>query len=343
MLDVHTHFIAANLPPPDERAEAEGWPVVRHDGEKAEVVQRGRVARVVPAGAWDPAARLIDMDRLGAEGHVVMPTPFTFLYRAEPEIAVSFTRAQNDALVDFCAHAPERLIPLAGLPLGAPDAAVEEVERIAALPALRGVEIGTYAGERLLHDPELDPVFAALESHDLSVFVHPWAPVCPERTSHHGLAFGLGRPVETELAVGSLLFGGVLDRHPGLRICLAHGGGGLPAIRGRLQNGWERTLADVRHPVMAPREAFRRLWADGLTYDAMALALAEDTFGADRLVLGSDYPFAAQEAALGASFSAAEHLLRVGPDWPIRTTRNAHDFLGPDDSGPGLFDPTVIS
>lgn len=328
MLDVHTHFIADTLPPPDDHAAAEGWPVVRRDEQSATVLQRGRVVRVVPPGAWDPERRLADMDRLGARGHVVMPTPFTFLYDAAPDVAVRFTREQNDALSSFVSFAPDRMVGLGGLPLGSPDRAVDEVARIASLPGLVGVELGTYAGQRLLHDAELDPVFAALERHDLAIFVHPWKPVAPDRSSHHGLAFGLGRPVETELAVGSLLFGGVLDRHPGLRVCLAHGGAGVPALRGRLQNGWERQDPAGRFPTDPPRVALRRLWADGLTYDARVLALAEDTFGADKLVIGSDYPFAAQEPSLGASFAAAEQLLALGGDWRRRTHANAIDFLG---------------
>lgn len=303
------------------------------------MLQRGRVVRVVPAGAWDPLRRLADMDRLGARGHVVMPTPFTFLYDADPEVAVAFTSAQNEALSTFVSAAPERLVGLGGLPLASPDEAVAEAVRLASLPGLRGVEIGTYAGDRLLHDPELDPVFATLERLDLAVFVHPWKPLSPDRTSHHGLAFGLGRPVETELAVGSLVFGGVLDRHPALRVCLAHGGGGVPALRGRLHNGWARQDSVGRLPGVDPRQVLRRLWADGLTYDAMALTLAEDTFGAEHLVVGSDYPFAAQEATLGASFSAAQHQLRLGPDWPEQTERNARVFLGHD--GPEATTPTA--
>ncbi|ASR35521.1 hypothetical protein BAY61_11515 [Prauserella marina] len=330
MLDVHTHFVPRNLPPPDDDAVRQGWPVLRERAEAVDVVQRGAVIRTLTAGAWDAGARVADMDRLGVARQVVMPAPFTFLYDADERIATRYAAAQNDVLAGLVGAAPRRLLGLGALPLGHPTAALAEIRRIAAEPGLLGVVIGTHAGRHQLHDAALDPVFGALERHDLAVFVHPWQPLAAGRTAHHGLAFGLGRPVETELAVGSLVFGGVLDRHPGLRVCLAHGGAGIPSLRGRLRNGWLRRAVADRVPATDPMEALRALWADGLTYDGMALALAEDTFGAEKMVLGTDYPFAAQESEPGASFAdaAARSLLADGTRWPHRTHRNALAFLG---------------
>ncbi|MEU3270876.1 amidohydrolase family protein [Saccharomonospora sp. NPDC006951] len=330
MLDVHTHFVPRNLPPPDDEAAGKGWPVLRERGALVDVIQRGAVVRTLTAGAWEAGARVADMDRLGVARQVVMPAPFTFLYDAGEYVATRYATEQNDVLAELVAAAPGRLLGLGTLPLAHPSAALAEIRRIAAAPGLAGVVIGTHAGALQLHDAALDPVFAAIERHDLAVFVHPWQPLAAGRTAHHGLAFGLGRPVETELAVGSLVFGGVLDRHPGLRVCLAHGGAGIPSLRGRLRNGWLRRAPADRVPAIDPLEALRGLWADGLTYDGMALALAEDTFGADKMVLGTDYPFAAQESKPGASFdsAAARSPLAGGTEWHRRTHRNALAFLG---------------
>lgn len=340
MLDVHTHFLPRHLPPPSERAEADGWPVLAPRGDLVEVRQRGKVVRVLDATAWDAKARLAAMDRLGVTHQVVMPTPFTFLYDADPDIALAYARAQNDVLAELVADGDGRFTGLGSIPLQDPDAALAEIDRLAVELGLTGVGIGTHADLFELHSSELVPVFARLEELDLPVFVHPWKPMAPTRTSHHGLAFGLGRPVETELAVGSLVFGGVLERHPALRVCLAHGGAGIPAIRGRLHNGWSRQPVETRSPQADPRHLLKRLWSDGLTYDPEALALAADTFGHEHMVVGSDFPFAAQESPIGASFvnGVSAGLLPYGCDWTEVTASNARRFLGSPDPAPDFLD-----
>ncbi|MEV0057520.1 amidohydrolase family protein [Saccharopolyspora shandongensis] len=325
MLDVHTHFFPPDLPPPSEAAAAEGWPVTATSGDTIRIFQRGKLVRTLGPNAWDAAARLRDMDREGVQAQVVMPTPFTFLYDADPEVTIRYARAQNDRLAELVTEGSGRFFGLGTIPLQQPDAAIAEARRLRHELGLHGVEIGTHAHRFQLHNEELAPVLAELAALGAAVFVHPWQPVAPHRSGHHGLAFGLGRPIETELAVGSLLFGGCLDRHPTLRICLAHGGAGIPALRGRLRNGWQRQ--NDRVPACDPRTALRRFWADGLTYDAGALTLAEDTFGPDRLVVGSDYPFAATESPIAASFRQAD-ALRMGTHWRVQTTTNALKFLG---------------
>lgn len=351
MLDVHTHFMPRGLSPPSDAAVGQGWPVVSQDGDRIEVHRRGELVRVLGPSAREPAARIADMDRTGVAAQVVMPTPFTLLYDADPDLGVRYARAQNDQLAELVDADRTRFRGLGALPLQDPAAAVEEVRRVTGELGLAGVEIGTHAADRQLHDPELTPVFAELERREAAVFVHPWQPLAPARTAHSGLAFGLARPVETELAVGSLVFGGVLERHPGLRICLAHGGAGIPALRGRLHNGWERADPAGRRPAQDPRLLLRTLWADGLTYDAAAYALAESTFGANRMVLGSDYPFAAQERVPGASIAEAVDLglTRIGAGWRDRTTDNARAFLGEGSAaadratatGPGVDEETT--
>ena len=336
MLDVHTHFLARGLNPPSDAAIDQGWPVVTETDERIEVRQRGVLVRVLGRSAWDPASRIENMDRDGVGTQVVMPTPFTLLHDAEPDLAIRYARAQNDQLATLVGTDRDRFRGLGALPLQHPIAAIEEAGRVVGELGLSGVEIGTHTGKHQLHDPELDPVLAELARLGAAVFVHPWRPVAPERTSHSGLAFGLARPVETELAVGSLVFGGVLERHPTLRVCLAHGGAGIPALRGRLRNGWERQDRDRRCPRQDPARLLQTLWADGLTYDAAAYALAEGTFGVERMVVGSDYPFAAQERPIATSVATAVEsgIARIGTDWQARTAHNARAFLGETDTAP---------
>ncbi|GLZ08148.1 amidohydrolase [Actinomadura sp. NBRC 104412] len=331
MIDVHTHMLPEAVPDaPSDAAERAGWPVVEREGERRRVMQAGTVVRVLTPPAWDVSARLAEMDAVGVDVQVLMPIPFTFLYDTDAKITGALARAQNDALAAIRAAHPGRFAALGTVPLQNPALAVAELRRIVGELGLAGVEIGTHVRDVPLHDPRFEPFFAAAEELSAAVFIHPGRTLEPTRTAHNGLAFGLARPVETALAAGSLVHGGVLTRHPGLRICLAHGGGCTPMLAGRWQQGWEllprpEALADI-----APRDLLARLWVDTLTYDPDALALAARVFGTGRLVLGSDYPFTVAERPLGAAVAkavASDSLPGLGPGWADDLADNARRFL----------------
>jgi aminocarboxymuconate-semialdehyde decarboxylase len=329
IIDVHTHAVPPVRAPSDAERAA-GRPYTRDTGGTRQVLARDTVLRELGPQAWDPAARLAQMDELGVTAQVIMPAPFTFLYGLDPALAGEFATEQNDAIAAFCAADPGRLIGFASVPLQDPERAVAELRRAVLEQGLHGVEIGTNAVTLQLHDPELDPFFTAAADLNVPVFMHPGPFEHNARAVHSGLAFALARPLETELAAGSLVFGGVLERHPRLRICLAHGGGGVPAIAGRWEAGWARRTPGVRPGSASPRSLLRRLWADALTYDPHALSLAERTFGAGHLVVGTDTPFAAQESPPGAGVAeAARAGLFADPALDVAAmAANARAFLG---------------
>jgi aminocarboxymuconate-semialdehyde decarboxylase len=329
IIDIHTHAV----PPVRAASAAEkaaGRPYTEDTGGSRRVLARGEVLRVLTPHAWDPAARLERMDAQGVEAQAVLPAPFTFLYGAEPGLAAEFAAEQNDAMATFCSAAPGRLTGFASVPLQDPGRAVAELRRAVLGLGLRGVEIGTNAVGLQLHDSGLDPFFGAAEDLGIPVFIHPGPLEKTGRTVHSGLAFALARPVETELATGSLVFGGVLERHPRLKACLAHGGGGVPATAGRWEHGWAKRTPGVRPDSISPRALLRRLWADTLTYDPAVLPLAERVFGSDHLVVGTDAPFAAQEDPPGAAAAeAARRGLFTDPALGLDAmTANARAFLG---------------
>jgi aminocarboxymuconate-semialdehyde decarboxylase len=329
IIDVHTHAV----PPVREPSAAEraaGRPYTADSGDTRRVLARGEVLRVLTPQAWDPAARLEQMDRQGVGVQVVLPAPFTFLYGCEVGLAAEFAAEQNDAIARFCAADPTRLVGFASVPLQDPERAVAELRRAVLEQGLRGVEIGTNAVRLQLHDQDLDPFFRAAEDLEVPVFIHPGPLERSGRAVHSGLAFALARPLETELAAGSLVFGGVLERHPRIRICLAHGGGGVPATAGRWEHGWAKRTPGVRADSASPRSLLRRLWADTLTYDPAVLPLAERVFGAGHLVVGTDMPFAAQEDPPGAAPAAAAHRgLFADPALDVDAmAANARAFLG---------------
>lgn len=344
IIDVHTHVVPP-MRAPSAAERAAGWPYVTGTGGTRQVMRRDEVLRVLTPPAWDVAARLGQMDAHDVTAQVVMPAPFTFLYDAAPALAADFAAEQNAAIARLCAADPARLIGFASVPLQDPGRAVAELRRAVLQQGLRGVEIGTNAVGLQLHDPELDPFFATAEDLGVPVFIHPGPLRNGGRADHSGLAFALARPLETELAAGALVFGGVLERHPGIRICLAHGGGGVPAIAGRWEAGWARRTPGVRPGSHSPRALLRRLWADTLTYDPDVLSLTERTFGSDHLVVGTDIPFAAQESPPGAAAAgAARDGLFTDPALDLAAmAANARGFLGPAAFGTARINPAQIT
>jgi aminocarboxymuconate-semialdehyde decarboxylase len=329
IIDIHTHAV----PPVRESSAAEkaaGRPYTEDSGGARRVLAKGEVLRVLTPQAWDPSARLERMDARGVEAQAVLPAPFTFLYGAEPALAAEFAAEQNEAMASFCSASPARLAGFATVPLQEPGRAVTELRRAVLELGLRGVEIGTNVVGLQLHDAELDPFFTEAENLRVPVFIHPGPLEKSGRSVHSGLAFALARPLETELATGSLVFGGVLERHPDLKICLSHGGGGVPAIAGRWEHGWAKRTPGVRPDSVSPRALLRRLWADTLTYDPGVLPLTERVFGSDHLVVGTDAPFAAQEDPPGAAAAeAARRGLFADPALDVDAmAANARAFLG---------------
>lgn len=305
-VDLHSHVIPPELPDLERQQPFGAWPTVERRGDEGDILVGGRHFRAVDSRCWSIERRLADLDGDGIDVQVVSPVPVTFCQNAPVGGAVVLARAQNDFLAEFVSKAPGRFVALGAVPLQEPEAAVAELERAVVELGFPGVEIGTTAGGRELSDPALEIFFAAAERLGAVVFVHPGALSDETRLAPLDLAFGVGMPCETALAGAHLLAGGVLAAHPQLRVCLSHGGGALPMILPRIDRGWEIFPALQERLPMPPSAYARSLYADSLTYDPASLALAVARFGPDRIVLGTDYPFAACESPPGAVLVAGE-------------------------------------
>jgi aminocarboxymuconate-semialdehyde decarboxylase len=198
-------------------------------------------------------------------------------------------RRINEALAELARAHPTRFAPLGAVPLQDVAAALAELEHCMAL-GLAGVEIETQVNGRNLDDAELRPFFARAAELGAVVFLHPFAVLGGERMRSFYLSNLIGNPTETAVAVASLIFGGVLDSCPDLRIVCAHGGGSTPALCGRWDHG-ARVRPELAHLKLLPSEALRRLYFDSLTHSPGGLELLVRSVGADRVVLGSDYPW----------------------------------------------------
>jgi aminocarboxymuconate-semialdehyde decarboxylase len=198
----------------------------------------------------------------------------------------------NDHLAETVASNPRQFLGLGTLPMQAPDLAVAELERIMKFPGIRGIQIGSHVGDHNLDSERFHPVWAAAERLGAAVFVHPWDMMGEKRMPDYFLPWLVGMPAETSLAICSMIFGGVFDRFPRLRVAFAHGGGAFPMTLGRIEQGFltRPDLCAIRTK-KNPRRYVGRFVLDTLVHDPDVLRFLLEHFGAKSLALGSDYPF----------------------------------------------------
>jgi aminocarboxymuconate-semialdehyde decarboxylase len=233
--------------------------------------------------------RLADMDAAGVDVQIVSPSPSHYHYWADRDLARTVWRLANEGTAAHCAEAPGRLHGLGLVPLQHPGPAVEALDHALSL-GLKGVEISSHAPGRELSDPELEPLWTRAAERGAVVFLHPFGCTLDERLDRYYLSNIVGQPAENAVALSHLIFSGVLDRHPGLKVLAAHGGGYLPTHLGRADHGWN-VRPEARGCAHPPSTYLRRIWFDSLVYEPAALRALIGAAGASRVVLGSDHPF----------------------------------------------------
>jgi aminocarboxymuconate-semialdehyde decarboxylase len=226
---------------------------------------------------------------MGVDIQLVGPMPM-HRYWAEPDLAIRLATVTNEAVAAHCADGAGRLAGLGTLPLQHPDLAVRVLERAMGELGLLGVSVSTNVNGRELADRAFDPVWEAAADLSAVIFIHPWGCSLGPRLNSNYLGNTFGQPAETALALSRLIFDGTLDRHPALKLLAAHGGGFLPTYIGRFDHAWENR-PDARGCARRPSEYLRRIWYDALVYTPQALRHLVDAVGAERVVLGTDYPF----------------------------------------------------
>jgi len=332
-VDVHTHLLPPELPRWSERFGYGGFiRLERVDACSARMVRDdGTGFRDVGHNLWDPDVRLRECDEAGVGAQVLSTVPVMFSYWVDDAAhALEIARFLNDHLASVCARNPRRFVGLGTLPLQAPDLAARELTRCVRELGLLGAQIGTHAGAWNFDRPELFPVFETAARLGAALFVHPWDMMGQERMQKYWLPWLVGMPAEVSQAICSLIFGGVFERLPSLRICFAHGGGAFAFTLGRIQHGFEArpdlVAVDNPHP---PSRYLGRFWVDSLLHDGRALRFALETFGATRVALGSDYPFPLGEPRPGTLIRSMELDPRVRG---ALLAGNALEWLGIDAS-----------
>jgi len=258
----------------------------RHSAE----LNRGIVAGIRDA-LRDPQKKIRDMDDKEIDLYLLSSTPFAFFYEVEKELALELARFQNDQLSELVKNYPDRFAAMATLPLQAPDEALKELERAVKTLGLRGVEIGSHVGKRELGDEAFWPIYKALQEMNVPIFIHPHHVAGMDRLQDFYLNNFIGNPLDTTIAATQLIFSGVLERYPGLRFILAHGGGQFPFIMGRIEHGY-RVRPEPKEKVHQPPQAFlKNFYFDTITHNPDALRYLIAFAGSDHVLMGSDYPY----------------------------------------------------
>ncbi len=291
-IDVHTHVLteetAALL-----RKEAPKVPVTFKPIDDDNVVlDVGGVAyRPYPRGGFDLDRRLRDMDATGVDVHVLSATPQTYLYDQEAALGVATSAIQNDQMARHIKAHPDRFMGIATLPMQAPDKAADELRRAMTKLGLRGAMIASNIMGRNLDDPGFEPLWATAEELGAFMFIHPNNVAGHDRLKDYYLRNLIGNPLDTTIAAACLEFGGVLDRHPNLKFCLAHGGGFTPYQAARWTHGWKVRPEPKKNVPKEPKDIARRFYYDTILHSAPVLEFMIGHVGADRVLLGSDYPY----------------------------------------------------
>jgi aminocarboxymuconate-semialdehyde decarboxylase len=331
VIDVHAHVL---LPGVDQAvADQPGLLAAREldarrNGAAALAVSGPMVASRITL-LTDVPARLAAMDGAGVDIQLVSPSPSHYHYWAGEDLARTVWELANAGVAAHCAAAPDRLTGLGLVALQHPGLAAAALDHALSL-GLRGVEISSHAPGapgapgRELSDPDYAPFWARAERTGALVFLHPFGCTLDERLDRWYLSNTVGQPAENAVALSHLIFGGVLDRHPGLRIIAAHGGGYLPTHIGRSDRAW-RVRPDARDCANEPSSYLKRLWFDSLVHSPAVLRALIGVAGADRVLLGSDFPFdMGTDDPLGTLRAAG----LTGSDLHAVRGGNAADLLG---------------
>ncbi len=292
-IDIHTHIIPKNLPDFDLKYGYSGFISLNHHKPCcAQMIQNGKMFREIGHNCWDAGVRIEECAAHGVSVQVLSTIPIMFCYWAKPYDAYDISRYLNDEIAQICTDYPKRFIGLGTLPMQAPELAIREMTRCVKELGLAGVEIGTHINSWNFYDEHLFPFFQAAEELGAALFVHPWDMMAKDKMPKYWLPWLVGMPAETSLAICSMIFGGIFERLPKLRVAFAHGGGAFPATIGRIEHAHKMRpdLCAVDNPTN-PRDYIGRFYVDSIVHDRRYFQYMLDLFSPKCIALGSDYPF----------------------------------------------------
>lgn len=304
-IDTHTHVLPESWPDLATKYGDDRFPVIVNSEGRRRIYKDGKFFREVWDSAYHAQTRIDDYAKFGIQVQVVSTVPVLFSYWAKGNQALELHRHLNDHTAGLCREHPRNYIGIGTVPLQSPTLAIQELERCVEELSLPAVQIGSHVENWNLDAPELFPFFEAAADLGAAILIHPWDMMGKESMPKYWLPWLVGMPAEQARAACCLIFGGVLERLPKLRVCFAHGGGSFPYSIGRIEHGFRmRPDLVATDNARNPREYLGKVWFDSCVHDQAALRYLLDAAGSNRVMLGTDYPFPLGEQEPGAGIAA---------------------------------------
>ena len=326
-IDIHTHILPETWPDLDRKFGYSGWiSLEHHTKNSAKMMKNGKCFRVIECNCWDPLTRIEECSETNVDVQVLSTVPAMFNYWAKPADTLFVSKLINDHIAMVVDEYPKNFLGLGTLPMQDEKIAIKELERCIKDLGLVGIQIGSNVNGVNLNEKSIFSILEAARDLDASIFIHPWDIMGRDEMEKYWLPWLVGMPAETSRAICSMIFGGVFEQLPDLRVAFAHGGGSFPATIGRIQHGF-----DVRPDLCAvdsdisPLNHLGKFWVDSLVHDIDMLEYLIDKVGDTKIILGSDYPFPLGEESPGMMIENSDLLTSTKNNILFK---NAMDWLG---------------
>ena len=299
-IDMHSHIIPKNMPNWTEKFGYGKFIHLEHNlDNSANMMQGGNFFRRIEENCWNEKQRITEYEKFNTQVQVVCTIPVLFSYWAKPKDCLELSEFLNDHIAALIQEYPKNYIGLATIPMQDSEIAIKELERAKSI-GLVGIQIGSNINDENLSEEKFFPIFEACERLGMAVLIHPWQMMGFGSMEKYWLPWLVGMPAETSRAACSMIFGGVLERLPNLRICFSHAGGSFLPTIGRIEHGFNSRpdLVAIDNPIN-PRDYLGKFWVDCITHDIEALKYILKLQGSKRVCLGSDYPFPLGDLEIG--------------------------------------------
>ena len=299
-IDTHTHILPRKLPNWSEKFGYGDFIYLQHHKKGAAKMMRGnQFFREIQENSWNPEVRIKEYAKFRTQVQVVCTVPVMFSYWARPLDCLDVSRYLNDDIAELIVKYPKNYLGLGTIPMQDTELAIQELERCKEI-GLSGIQIGSNINDLNLNEERFFPIFEACEKLSMAVLVHPWNMMGEKNIQRYWLPWLVGMPAETARAICSMIFAGIFEKLPNLRVNFAHAGGSFLSTIGRIQHGFEcrPDLVAIDNNI-GPKHYLGKFWVDSITHDPLMLDYVLKLQGSKKITLGTDYPFPLGDLEVG--------------------------------------------